>query len=102
MEKLNSLSKEELIHLLLIKTDIISEYDILCARHAALFERYRELCRKHIIFLKDKNKSYKKEDWDSFKALYFQANQAKKEIQKICNELRELECEMKQAVFSSV
>jgi hypothetical protein len=98
MERLNDLSREELIHLLMIKTDTITQYDILCAKHAVLFEKYRELCRKHISFLKDRNKSFKKEDWDSFKVLYFQANQAKKEIQKICNELRELECAMKQAL----
>jgi len=100
MEKFNldNLSKEELIYLLFQKTDNISQYDILYAKHAVLFEKYRKLCRKHISFLKDRNKSFKKEDWDSFKVLYFQANQVKKEIQKICSELRKLECEMKQAL----
>ena len=97
MEKLNSLSKDELIHLLIIKTDIISEYDILCAKHAALFEQYRQLCKKHINFLNEQYKSYKKGDLDSFKVLYHRVNQIKKEIQEICNELRGLECEMKQA-----
>jgi hypothetical protein len=96
MERLNDLSKEELIHLLMIKTDTITQYDILCAKHAVLFEKYRELCRKHISFLKDRNKSFKKEDWDSFKALYYQTNQIKLEIQRICKQLKKLERAMEQ------
>jgi hypothetical protein len=41
MKRLNDLSKEELIHLLMIKTDTITQYDILCAKHAVLFNKLR-------------------------------------------------------------
>ena len=96
MERLNDLSREELIHLLMIKTDTITQYDILCAKHAVLFNKYKELCREHIKYLKDRYETYKKEDWDSFKALYYQTNQIKLEIQRICKQLKKLERAMEQ------
>jgi hypothetical protein len=95
MDGLADLSKEELIHLLLIKTDIITRYDILCARHAALFEQYRQLCRDHISALKERCLAYEKGDVDSFKLLYHQINQMKAEIQRTCEQLKQIECEMK-------
>jgi hypothetical protein len=97
MEKLNSLSKDELIYLLIIKTDIISEYDILCAKHAAMFERYRQLCRKHISALRKRCMAYEKGDIDNMKVSYHQINQMRAEIQRTCEKLKKLECEMKQA-----
>ena len=100
MERLNDLSREELIHLLMIKTDTITQYDILCAKHTALFEQYRQLCQKHISILRDRRKTYNKGDIDSFKILYRQAEQMKQEIKKICEELRRLECRMKQTASS--
>jgi septal ring factor EnvC (AmiA/AmiB activator) len=96
MEKLNNLSKEELICLLMLKTDTITQYDVLCAKHSVLFERYRELCKTHINYLKSKREMYRKEDWDSFKKLYHQTNQIKSEIQRVCKELKELERVMEQ------
>ena len=97
MEKLIDLSKEELIHLLLQKTDNITQYDMLCARHAAMFERYRQLCRKHISALRKRCMAYEKGDIDNMKVSYHQINQMRAEIQRTCEKLKKLECEMKQA-----
>ena len=95
LNNLSSLSREELIHLLMLKTDVITEYDVLYAKHSALFERYRELCQKHILFLKEQQKVFNKGDVDSFKFIYHQAEQMKKEIHKVCKQLEKIECEMK-------
>jgi hypothetical protein len=97
LNNLSSLSREELIHLLMLKTDVITEYDVLCAKHSALFEQYRELCQKHILFLKEQQKVFNKGDVDSFKFIYHQVEQMKKEIHKVCKQLEKIECEMKQA-----